>query len=470
MKEKLQRKLGLWTAVSIVIGSVVGSSIFMKPAVMAQQLPSPLLLLAVWLIAGGVSLIGAMINAEIGVIYPETGGQYIYFRRLYGDFFAYLYGWSAFVVINTASVAAIAFVFAQFSEYFVPLPHFSKATELSVVWNIPFLGSLYPLQNAGVKGLAILLILGMTIVNVRSVKTGGAVQVLFTVLKIGALLLLLFFLFGGKGNLQNTWKAPAGTEATAWPLFLGFIAATSGALASYDGWNNLSFISGEIRQPQKNIPRSFLLGLGLCMVLYIFTTLAYLYVIPVEEMKNSSLVAAEAVQKAGGKLGGAFIAILVMLSCAGAVNGNIMPCARVSFAMAQDRHFFSAAQKVHPRFGTPANALWIHGAWTCLFVLTGSFDMLADLFVFVSWIFYGFAGFAIFLVRRRHKSGEGNFRMKGYPVLPVIFVLFSLLYFVMTIYNDMQHYASGKTPVINSLLGLVLVVAGLPFYWWFRKR
>ena len=270
--------------------------------------------------------------------------------------------------------------------------------------------------------------------------------------------------------MQNIWQAPPETRVAVWPLFLGFIAATSGALASYDGWNNLSFISGEIRQPQKNIPRSFLVGLGICMVLYILTTLAYLYVIPVAEMKNSSLVAADAVQKAGGKAGGAFIAILVMLSCAGAVNGNIMPCARVSFAMAQDRQFFSAVQNVHPRFNTPANALWLHCAWTCLFVVTGSFDMLADLFVFVSWIFYGFAGYAIFIVRKRHKAVEGGFRMRGYPVLPVIFVLFSLLYFVMTIYNDVQHYVSGKTPVINSLLGLALVLAGLPFYWWFRRK
>jgi APA family basic amino acid/polyamine antiporter len=470
MTTTLPRKLGLWTSVSIVIGSVVGSSIFMKPAVMAQQLPSPLLLLGVWVMAGGVSLIGAMINSEVAGIYPETGGQYVFFRHLYGRFFSFLFGWASFIVINTAAVAAIAFVFAQFSESFVPLPRFDTGTEQAVVLTIPFLGKLYPLQNAGVKALAMLLIVAVTAINVRSVKSGGAVQVLFTVLKIAALLLLLYFLFTGNGSLQNVWKNPTSSDPAIWPLIFGFVAAMSGALASYDGWNNLSFMAGEIKQPQKNIPRSYLAGLGICMLLYILTTLAYLYIIPVDEMQHSTLVAADAVKRAGSAAGSTFVSLLVILSCAGAVNGNVMPCARMNFAMAEDGCFFRSAGTVHPRFHTPANALWVQCLWSCVFVITGSFDMLADLFVFVTWIFYGFAGYAIFIIRRRGISHQKGFKMKGYPALPVLFLLFAALYFIMTIYNDVHNYRAGKTPVINSLLGLMLVLTGVPFYAYFKRR
>src|ERR1700761_4365591 len=181
---QLERKLGLWAAVSIVIGSVIGSSIFMKPATMAAQLSSPLMLLAVWVVAGVVSLFGSMINAEVGCAIPETGGQYTYFRYMYGNFFAYLFGWSSFVVIDTASISGIAFVFGQYSEYFFPnhqLPHFSEAVEHSIAIVIPYVGKFYLLENIGVKAVAILIIFIFSWVNVRSVKAGGAVQVFFSV-------------------------------------------------------------------------------------------------------------------------------------------------------------------------------------------------------------------------------------------------------------------------------------------------
>lgn len=257
---QLQRKLGLWVSISIVIGSVIGSSIFIKPAIMAAQLSSPLLLLLLWLVAGSISLIGAMINAEIGCMLPETGGQYVYFRKMYGDFFAYLYGWACFIVINTAAIAAIAFVFAQFSEYFFQLPRFSKETETVLQWHLPFLGDLYPLRNAGVKTLAILTVFVVTIINVRSVKSGGAIQVFFTVLKVAALLLLIGFLFCGKGSLSNLTANPPSFTTMPWYVFTGFIAATSGALASYDGWNNLGYIAGEIKDPQKKYSTQFNYG------------------------------------------------------------------------------------------------------------------------------------------------------------------------------------------------------------------
>ena len=466
---KLERKLGLWVSVSIVIGSVIGSSIFMKPATMASQLGSPLFIIMVWLVAGTISIFGAMINAEIGAMIPETGGQYVYFKKMYGDFFAYLYGWASFIVINTAAIGAIAFVFAQFSETFGQLPHFSKATEVAVQWHIPLLGDLYPLANAGVKSLAVLLIVILTWINYRSAKSGGTIQVFFTILKVVALVVLICFLFAGNGDTANLVKTPAAFNGSAWPVFLGFIAASSGALAAYDGWNNLGFISGELKNPGRNIPRGLILGLGACMVLYILTTLAYLYIIPIDEMKNSGLVAADAMKKVAGVAGGSFIAILVMISTAGATNGNILPCARITYAMAEDNNFWKWGKKIHPRFQTPSNALWIQCAISCLFVLTGSFDMLADLFVFVSWIFYGFGAYGIFILRKKMPEAERPYKLKGYPLLPIIFIGFSILYFVITIYNDVSNFIAGKTPVVYSILGLIFIATGIPFYFYFKR-
>lgn len=467
---QLERKLGVWVSISIVVGAVIGSSIFVKPAVMASQLGSPLLLLFVWIAAGTISLIGGMINAEIGAMLPKTGGQYIYFRHMYGEFFAYVYGWASFIVINTAAIGAIAFVFAQFTGYFIELPRFSKETELSIQWNLPYLGKLFPLQNAGVKTLAILLITAITYINYRSVKSGGAVQVFFTVLKVAALILLIVFLFSGRGSLENLITNSSSFDPSPWNVLAGFIAACSGALAAYDGWNNLGFVAGEIKNPQKNIPRGLIGGLCICVLLYVATNEAYLFVLPIDEMKGSTLVAADAVRQGIGIIGGGFIAALVMISTAGAVNGNILPCARVIFALGKEKNFFEWCGRVHPRYHTPSNSLWLQCMWSCFFVLTGSFDMLTDMFVFITWIFYGFTAYGIFILRRKMPAAERPYTIWGYPVLPVIFIAFAILYFAMTLYNDVNNYIAGKTPIINSVLGLILTALGIPFYWYFKRR
>lgn len=441
---------------------------------MAAQTGSPLILLSVWVVAGVVSLFGGMINAEIGSKLPKTGGQYVYFRYMYGDFFAFLYGWAGFIVINTAAIAAIAFVFAQYAEYFIALPRLSIATEQSVQWVIPFVGKIYPLQFIGVKALAIVVIVLITAVNYASLKWGAGVQLFFTVIKVAALLLLAgLIFFSGQGSVENFTKPSIDADFSTWAVITGFVAATSGALAAYDGWNNLGFVAGEIKNPRRNIPRGLFIGIGICVLMYVLTNQAYVYMMPVDEMKHSSLVAADALNKAMGVAGGILIALLVMLSTFGAANGNILPCARVVFAMGEEKRFFSWTGKVHPRFHTPGNALWLQCAWACLFVLTGSFDMLTDMFVFITWIFYGFAAYGIFILRRKMPEaagGESTYKAWGYPIVPIIFIAFAALYFVLTIYNDVMNYASGKAPVINSVLGLLLTVTGIPLYFYFKRK
>ena len=468
---QLERKLGLYACISIVVGAVIGSSIFMKPATMAAQVESPVILLLVWVIAGIVSLFGAMINAEIGTILPNTGGQYVYFRHMYGEFLAFIYGWAAFIVINTAAIAAIAFVFAGYAENFIQLPRFDPETEKMIRLTIPGIGNLYPLEFIGRKLLAILLIVAITLLNYRSLNAGASLQVLSTILKVAALFILISFIFfSGKGSVQNFITASPHRDISFLGIVTGFVAAMSGALAAFDGWNNLGFVAGEIKDPKRNIPRGLFIGILICILMYLLTNLAYLYVLPVDLMKSSVLVASDALAVVIGVGGGGLIALMVMISTLGAVNGNAMPCARVTFAMGEQKVFSSWAGRVHPGFHTPGNALWLQCIWSCLFVFSGSFDMLTDMFVFITWIFYGFAAYGIFILRKKMPDTVRPYKVWGYPVIPVIFILFAAFYFVVTLYTDINNYLTGKTEFINSVYGLALTLAGIPVYWYFRRK
>ncbi|MBS1566694.1 MAG: amino acid permease, partial [Bacteroidetes bacterium] len=432
-------------------------------------LGSPLWLAAVWIVAGLFSLAGALIYAEIGALMPETGGQYVYFRKMYGDFTAFLYGWAALTVINTASVAAIAFVCAQYADYFLHLPRLSAVTEHSIVWHLPFLGNLYPLENLGVKLLALLLVTLLTAVNYFSVRAGSGIQVLSTVVKLLVITALVAgIFFSGNGHIQNLVQAQHPRQGIA--LLAGIVAAMTGAFMAYDGWINITFIGGELRHPQKTIPRSLLLGVSICIIVYMLVNEAYLYALPVEKVAASPLVAADAISAVTGRTAGAVIAALVVICTFGAVNGNVLANVRVTYAMSRDRLFFSWAGRAHPRFHTPGNALWLHGIWAGLFIISGSFDMLADMFTFVSWVAYLLGAIGVFILRRKMPLAERPYRTWGYPVVPVLFIAFALFYVVSTIANDIHNYCKGETPVINSLLGLAITAAGIPLYLIFRRK
>src|SRR5258705_3107162 len=436
MSPQLQKTIGLWSATTIVIGSVIGSTIFMKPATMAGQLGSPLVLIAVWVVAGIISIFGAMAFAELGTMFPETGGQYVYLRKAYGDFIAYLYGWGSIAVINTAAIAAIAFVCAEYAGNFIHLPRFNGATEHSISIHIPMIGDILPLQNFGVKMLTIAIIIFLTAANYISVRSGNAIQFIATILKALALIILVFgILFSGKGSTQNFFTNSTSFHLSGWSLFAAFMAATTGAFAAYDGWNNLNMVAGEIKDPSKNITKSLLVGLFACIIIYVLVSLAYMYVLPIGEMAKSPLVASDATAKVMGTAGGIFIAILIVVSTFGATSVNLLSNARVVFAMSEAKSFFQIAGKVHSRFYTPGNSVLILGTWSCLFVISGSFDILADMFVFMSWVFYGLVVGGIFILRKKMPDVERPYKVKGYPILPVIFILFTGFYLTTTVYN-----------------------------------
>ncbi len=468
---QLKKTIGVWSATTIVIGSIIGANIFMKPATMAAQLGSPYLILVVWLIAGIVSMFGAMAYAELGAMFPETGGQYVYLRYAFGDFIAYLYGWASIAVINTASIAAIGFVFASYTNYFIDLPHFSTVVEQSVVLHIPFIGDVLPLQNFGVKALAIIMIMGLSIVNYISVRSGNAVQFIATVLKTAAILLLVIgILFSGKGSAANFINNAPDFDLTGWKLIGAFMAATTGAFAAYDGWNNLNMVAGEIKDPSKNITRSLIYGVWTCIVVYMLVTLAYMYVLPIEVMAKSPLVASDAAAIVMGPVGGTAIALLIVISTFGSTNINLLACARVIFAMSDAKIFFKGAGKVHPTFHTPGNAILILGIWSSLFVLSGSFDIMADMFIFIGWVFYGLVILGLFILRRRMPTAERPYKAWGYPLVPLLFLIFTTIYIITTLYNDINNYVEGRSPIINSVFGLLLTAIGIPLYFYFKRK
>lgn len=461
---QLQRTLSLTSVIALVIGGVIGSGIFMKPAVMASQLGSPVLLLAVWIVAGIITLFGALTNAEAAAMFPETGGQYVFFQKMYGNGFAFLYGWSAFAVFNTAGNASIAYVCSTYADYFLHLPQLNSSTVASVQLHIPFIGTIYPLQNIGIKLLTVFLIVLFTWINTRSVQWGAGVQRFLTALKVTAILVLIFGIYfsgnGSSGHLfQKLSNAPQGFS-----VIPAFMAATAGAFWAYDGWNNITFIAGEIKHPQKVIPKSLLFGLSTCILIYALLNYAFILALPVDAMAASSFIGADAAAAIWGSTGAALIVLLVVASTLGTTNSNVLATARVTFAMGSESKWFQAAQKVHPVFHTPAHALWINAAWTIVLIFSGSFDMLTDMLIFVSWLFYGMSALGVIILRFKMKHTERPYKVWGYPLVPVVFVLFTFFFLVSTVYTDVMNYRSGTTPIINSLFGLLIAAAGIPVY------
>lgn len=463
-------QLGLFTTISIVVGAVIGSGIFKKPAFMAAHLGSPEWIIAIWVIAGVLTLFGALTNAEVASMFKETGGQYIYFREMYGELTSYLYGWSILAVIQTGSIASIAYVFSEYTQYFFQLPRFAPEIEKSIVVYLPFIGKLYPLMNIGVKSLTIFVIFSLSYVNYFGVKYGGHVANFFTTTKVLAMLILVGFGFAYGGGSFNNFTMNTPNFVAQGGLFAGIIASLSAAFWAFDGWNNITYISGEIKNSQKNLPLALIIGTFIIIGVYVLINLAYMYVMPVEMMSKSSLVAADVAKFAIGPMGGGLIAALVMVSTFGTANGTIMVSARVYYAMAQKKMFFTQIGNSHPKFHTPANALLLQATWASVLVLSGSFDDLTDMLIFVSWIFYAMGAYGVFILRKKMKDEHRPYKVPGYPIIPLIFVIMASAFVIFTLYNDIENYRTGKTEIINSLFGVLLTLVGLPLYYYFKKK
>lgn len=474
-KNELKRELGFFTVLTIVIGAVIGSGIFKKPALMADALGSPEMMILIWVVAGMLTLFGALTNAEIASMITATGGQYVFFEKMYGRLVAFLYGWGLFAIIQTGSIASITWVFAEYSQFFdaFKMPEFFTPEQIEASkFHIYGIGNIKFLDNFGIKLITAGTILFLTFVNYFGVIFGGRVANIFTTAKVLAILILVGFGFAwGGGSVENFTMNSSNYSYAGAGIMAGILVALSGAFWSYDGWNNITYIAGEVRKPQINIPKALTIGTIVIITIYVLINLAFLYVLPVSEMSNSVIVAADVANKAMGGIGAAFVSAAVMISTFGTSNGTIMVSARVYYAMSRNKMFFRSVGKTHSRFKTPANALIWQGIWSCMLTFSGTFDILTDMLIFVSWIFYAAGAYGVFVLRKKMPDVPRPYKVIGYPIVPAIFVLFASAFVILTLYNDINQYIiDPENNIVKSAFGLILVLAGLPIYYWFGRK
>lgn len=458
----------------LVAGGVIGSGIFRKAGVMAAQVGSPELLMGVWLLAGVISLLGTLSNAELAAMMPQTGGQYIYLDRAYGPFVAFLYGWALFAVIQSGSIAALAYVFAEYTTQIVRLPEASEPFR-SMALHLPLIGDIAPFKELGVKALATTVILILTAVNYLGVRFGGVLQNIFSIAKMSAMLglVLLVAFTPGIGQPANLTTASQVIHPTGLAWWAAVAAALQGAFWAYDGWHKITYIGDELKSPQRNLPRSLILGILLVTGLYLLMSAMYAYVLPVDEMARSKLVAADVAERCFGG-GGRWIAVAVMLSTFGAANAVILTSARVYYSMGERGMFPAMLGRAHPRFHTPSMSLVAQAGWSVLLLFSGTFDNLTDTLIFVSWFFYAANAWAVVVLRRREPDAPRPFKVPWYPLVPMLFVAFGVAYLILTLCNDVAAYrkavAAGQPAFMNCALGAALVLCGTPIYFYYRRR
>ena len=428
---ELPRKLGLLDALAIVVGTMMGSAIFLVPSSIARTLPSAALMLAVWIFAGLISLFGALAFAELDAMKPATGGQYVHLRDAFGPFWAFLFGWALFLVIRSGGTATLSVGFSIYLAHFVPLPP---------EWR---------------KAAAAAVILILTAVNYRGVRLGAGVQKTFTFLKVLGLALLVGGVFLSAAQKPIDWTpAPGGFS------FSSFGVAMIACLWAYQGWFAVSWVAGEVRRPERNLPLAFGAGVGIVIVLYLSANISYLRVLSVAEIAKAERVASAAAERALGSAGATLVAATILVSIVGAINSGLLAAPRVYFAQARDGLFFRKFGEVHPRFQTPSFATLMQGVWATLLAVSGSYEKLFSYVIFTSWIFYGMTVGAVFVLRRKHPDAPRPYKLWGYPVTPLVFIGVTAAFVINTVIT---------TPG-PSLIGLLLVASGVPVYWWWTRH
>ncbi|HSF46672.1 MAG TPA: amino acid permease [Chitinophagaceae bacterium] len=469
--QKLPRTLGFKTTLLLVVGSVIGSAIFMRPVEIVQLLGSPALVFLAWICGGVFTLLMVMVLAELAAMMPEEGGQYAIMRNVYGEFWAYLFGWACFAVINCAGSAGIAFIFSQYLEYFIPLPSFSSEVEKSFSLTMPMVGTVFPLEHFGVKMVSIFIVSLFTYVSYRSTKFGGLLNSIFTFAKLAAIFILIGGFVAGKvGSMENLVTSSSSIAPAGMALLIAFVAALNGTLLAYDGTSNMLNVAGEIKEPGKNIPRALISGIFICILVYLLTNAGLMYVLGLDAMAGSALVASDAAERSFGVIGGGMVAFFICISVLGTTIANILTPPRLTFAMARDGVFLSAAGKIHPRFNTPGNALLIHWVFMIPLILTGSFYMLTDMYIFILWFFNLFFIAGIFILRKRMPDEDRPYKVWGYPWMPLLVFAGNSIFLLLVVYKDVTAYLEGQSILMNSVASIVMTAAGIPLYYFFKWR
>jgi APA family basic amino acid/polyamine antiporter len=472
---QLKRALTLYPTTAIVIGSVVGSGIYVVPVSMAAVLGNAPQMMLVWVVAGILTLFGALTQCELVGLMPRTGGLYGYFREIYGEGVGFLYGWANFMIAGSGAIAAIAIIFAFYLGEFINLPVIAGGLAHMPV-HLPLLGDIFPFDRFTEKIVAGILVVILTYINVRGVKIGGMLQSISTTAKVIALLFIIGVVFIGGSSIGSVshWSGVSSKSLSlsSWTLVGAVATAITKAFWAYDGWGNSAYIAGEVKEPQRTIPRAIILGTLIFTGLYLLLNLAYLYILPIDAIAAvpNERVASAVVTAVLGAGGGIFVAALIMLSTFDTTNSGVLTNARVYYAMAHDKIFMSKAANVHEKYQTPYVALWLQGGWSLILLLSGSFDLLLDMYIFVNWALYVMMALGVFILRKREPDRERVFKVPGYPWVPGIFVLFATSYVVITLIKDINAYNAGEQPIISSLAGVALVLAGLPFYYFWKSR
>jgi amino acid transporter len=446
---ELKRELGPWAAASIVVGTVIGSGIFLVPRTMVQRVGTPGMVFFVWIFGGLLSLAGALSYSELSAALPEAGGEYTYLREAYGPMWGFLYSWTQMWVAKSGSIATLATGFVQYLATFFPTLSIAFYT-----WHLKWGAKDYPIDFRYGQLFAMVLILALGGLNYFGVKLGGRVQVAVTFLKV-ALIAFVIIAGLGFGGAHTPDTSPAVPLTSA-----GFFAALVGALWAYDGWNNVSMVASEVRDPQRNLPRALIWGTAAVMAIYLFANAAYFHVLNAHEVGNSPRVASEMMSRILGSPGAAAVAVAAMISMFAALNGSILSGSRVPYAAARDGYFFRVAAQVHPQYHTPAHSIVILSVWSALLVLSGQYDELYTYVIFASWILYGMTTAAVIVLRKKRPDLPRPYRTLGYPWVPIVFVLVAAVLVLSTLRDSPS----------ASLKGIGLILLGLPFYFYWKKR
>ncbi|EKE03851.1 MAG: hypothetical protein ACD_20C00137G0006 [uncultured bacterium] len=449
------RTLNLFDATSIVAGAMIGSGIFIVSSQIARDVQSASLLLLVWLLAGIMTLIGALCYGEYAASWPDAGGQYVYIKKIWGEITGFVYGWSLFLVIQTGTIAAVAIAFAKFLGILLPIVSSSYK-----------LASFYGLSISTQQLVAIFILVALTAVNARGVKDASFTQNIFTVAKVLALLGIVFcgIFFGLKpevisANFSNALSAPDINIS----VFSAVAIAMVGAIFAADAWNNVTFIAGEIKKPERNLPFSLFLGSGIVITLYLLTNLIYLFVLPMANIQTATedIVGATLMQAIFGNPGQAIIAVVILISAFGCLNGMILAGARVYYAMAKDGLFFKKLAILGKKSQVPENSLYLQCFWASVLVMSGSYSAILDYVICTTLIFYILTIGGIFLARKKYPDIPRPYKAVGYPYFPIIYCILA----VYVVANLLIYRPETTWP------GFILAATGIPVYlFWKRKN
>lgn len=445
----LSRDLGVSHASAVVVGTIIGSGIFLVPAEMMQAVGSARLVYLAWIVGGLLSFFGALTYAELGAMKPQAGGEYVYVRDGYGPLAGFLYGWTWFVVAKPASVATVLTGLVRILGTFPVFSFFSAnliSTPIAVSWG---------------QIVAIAAAILISFLNYLGIKKAGEFQLVFTLLKVAIILGIVVICFGGAGAVAGRgWSNFTGSFAGAKGGVAGFMAALVAALWAYDGWNDLNMVAGEVKRPERNIPIALIAGVATVGALYMLVNAGVQYVLPASAIAASPRPASDAVALVMGHMGAGIVSAGMALSMLVTLNGTIMSGARVPFAMARDGYFFRALADVHPRFHTPSVAIVVQAVLSILLLLLGAnFRQLFSLAIFAEWLFYLIAGSTVFVFRRREPQAARPYRMWGYPVVPALFVTVAAALLGYTFKNDWP----------NSGYGVLVILAGIPVFRYFSR-